>query len=319
MVSVIIPLYNKEEYIRNTLLSVLNQSYQYFEVIIVNDGSTDNSIENIQDIQDRRIRIIHQQNGGRSLARNNGIKESKYKFVAFLDADDQWNEDFLFNMMDLIDQYSMYEVFISNYSFYSQGKYHIALKNKYFSQSKIIDNYFYRSITTPLVTSNTIVIKKGVFNDVGFFNETLSMGEDLDMWFRIMLKYQLVYSPYIGATYNLDAVNRTMTYTHYDGNKEFIKSLQNYYSIKGVDYFIKKYIEELAIRDIMLLSQNVPSVEILNIITFYNQKKMFSFLPRCFRLIYFSPFLIRLAHRMNIILYSIVTVGMKKSSHYNLL
>ncbi|QYS89019.1 glycosyltransferase family 2 protein [Flavobacterium davisii] len=90
--SVIIPLYNKENYIYNTLTSVIDQSYSNFEIIIVNDGSTDKSLEIIQNINDSRIRIFNQQNKGVSSARNLGIKNAKGTLIAFLDADDLWKK-----------------------------------------------------------------------------------------------------------------------------------------------------------------------------------------------------------------------------------
>jgi len=90
MFSVVIPLYNKERSVKNTIESVLNQTFQDFEVIVVNDGSTDNSLEVVKSFNDERIRIINQKNSGVSSARNRGIKEAKYEWIAFLDADDLW-------------------------------------------------------------------------------------------------------------------------------------------------------------------------------------------------------------------------------------
>lgn len=91
MISVIIPLYNKAHTIVNTLNTVLNQTYHDFEVVIVNDGSTDNGVEVIkQNFNDLRIRIINQKNAGVSAARNRGIQESRGKWISFLDADDEW-------------------------------------------------------------------------------------------------------------------------------------------------------------------------------------------------------------------------------------
>ncbi|QYS90674.1 glycosyltransferase family 2 protein [Flavobacterium covae] len=90
--SVIIPLYNKENYIYNTLISVINQTYTYFEIIIVNDGSTDKSLEIVKNINDSRIKIFEQNNKGVSSARNLGIKNATGSLIAFLDADDLWKK-----------------------------------------------------------------------------------------------------------------------------------------------------------------------------------------------------------------------------------
>lgn len=91
MISVVIPLYNKAHTIVNTLNTVFAQTFQDFEVVIVNDGSTDNSVEVIQQhFNDPRIRIIHQKNAGVSAARNKGILESRGEWISFLDGDDEW-------------------------------------------------------------------------------------------------------------------------------------------------------------------------------------------------------------------------------------
>ena len=95
MISVVIPLYNKEKQIAKTLQTVLNQTYQNFEIVIVNDGSTDGSVEEVLRISDSRIRLVNQENGGVSAARNRGIDEAKGEYIAFLDADDLWDIDHL--------------------------------------------------------------------------------------------------------------------------------------------------------------------------------------------------------------------------------
>jgi Glycosyltransferases involved in cell wall biogenesis len=95
MISVVIPLYNKENCIRKTLDSVLAQNYQDFEVVVVDDGSKDGSARIVASMNDPRIKLITQNNGGPSSARNRGIKEAKGDFVAFIDADDIWTSDHL--------------------------------------------------------------------------------------------------------------------------------------------------------------------------------------------------------------------------------
>ena len=99
MISIVIPLYNKERAIINTLQSVLAQTYTDCEIIIVDDGSTDNSLnvvhKRISELENERIRVIHKKNGGVSSARNRGIKEAKGEYVALLDGDDLWEPTFL--------------------------------------------------------------------------------------------------------------------------------------------------------------------------------------------------------------------------------
>ena len=102
--SVVIPLYNKRRYVRDTLQSVLAQSYPRFEIIVVDDGSTDESVEIVKSINDNRIRVIEQRNSGVSVARNRGVWEAKERYVAFLDADDWWHPDYLQRMVRLIEE-----------------------------------------------------------------------------------------------------------------------------------------------------------------------------------------------------------------------
>ena len=95
MFSVVIPLYNKQDCIRNTVQSVLNQTFPDFEINIVDDGSTDRSLESARQFDDPRIRVFSKPNGGVSSARNYGIRQSRKKYIAFLDADDLWYPDYL--------------------------------------------------------------------------------------------------------------------------------------------------------------------------------------------------------------------------------
>lgn len=103
--SVVIPLYNKQNYIKETIKSVLNQTFQDFEIVIVNDGSKDDSVKVVESIQDDRIKLVHQENSGVSVARNMGIKEANAKYIAFLDADDLWLPEFLQTIYELIQNF----------------------------------------------------------------------------------------------------------------------------------------------------------------------------------------------------------------------
>ena len=117
MISVVIPLYNKEKQIKRTLQSVLTQTFQDFEIVIVNDGSTDNSTIEVEKIKDSRIRLIHQENAGVSAARNKGIEEAKYELIALLDADDEWKNKYLEVQYDLYKKYPKCDIFACNYEF----------------------------------------------------------------------------------------------------------------------------------------------------------------------------------------------------------
>lgn len=113
LISVVIPLYNKAHTICNTLNTVIYQTYQDFEVIIVNDGSTDDSVAVVEkNFNDSRIRIVNQDNAGVSAARNKGVDESKGEWIAFLDGDDEWHPYYLATMADLINKYPKAGLFL---------------------------------------------------------------------------------------------------------------------------------------------------------------------------------------------------------------
>ena len=102
MISVIIPLYNKQDSITGTIQSVLGQSVTDFELVVVDDGSTDNSVVMVQEIHDERIRVISKQNGGVCSARNAGIRAAHGEYVALMDADDIWDKDYLKEQLRMV-------------------------------------------------------------------------------------------------------------------------------------------------------------------------------------------------------------------------
>ena len=100
LISVVVPVYNKKEYLRKCIDSILAQTYTYLEVILVDDGSTDGSSEIVDEyeLHDKRVRVVHKENGGLSSARNRGIKEARGKYVGFVDADDYIEKDMYANL-----------------------------------------------------------------------------------------------------------------------------------------------------------------------------------------------------------------------------
>lgn len=207
MISVIIPLYNKEKYIKETIQSVLNQTYKNFELIIVNDGSTDGSLKIVDSILDERIKVIRIENGGVSNARNTGIKNAKFEWIALLDADDEWETIYLENAFDLIQSYNITDVVATNYYLKNQTGKKTALKIK----KGFLNSYF----NNPCITSSSVIINKRIFNEIGIFNEILKYGEDQHLWFRIASKYKIYFNDNPLVNYRLD--------DHNFGNKDFSK------------------------------------------------------------------------------------------------
>ena len=211
MVSVVIPLYNKEKHIKRALLSVLSQTVQAFEVIVVNDGSTDKSAEAVMEINDPRIRLITQPNKGASAARNNGIRESGYDLVAFLDADDAWKPDFLETVMRLRQQYPDAGLYATAYETSHVKTGTVKVQYRVIPPEPwegIIPDFFNSMLGQPPVWTSAAVIPRHVFEVSGYFRKGEVLAEDVDMWCRVALKFPVAFSTHICATYFQDAENR---------------------------------------------------------------------------------------------------------------
>jgi len=214
MFSVVIPLYNKELSIENTLSSVLSQSFQNFEIIIVNDGSTDNSLKVVKSIRDPRIRIIDKQNGGVSSARNRGIEESKFEWVCFLDGDDLWMESHLDTVFRMILDFPKDKVFCTSFIRSTEN---LSLVNKN-NSVVVIEDYFQEAIKEYFFWTSVVVINKDVFKKVGIFRTDINRGEDLDLWIRIGRLYRFIRSNRVTGVYVQDSENK-LTKSRYNYSK----------------------------------------------------------------------------------------------------
>jgi glycosyltransferase involved in cell wall biosynthesis len=205
--SVVIPVYNKEKHLAKTLKSVLQQSFTYFEVIIVNDGSTDTSEDIIKEFTDSRIEYIYQKNQGVSVARNTGIKAARAPFIALLDADDLWDLQYLKEIDKLIHTYPEQHVFASVCNIQSSENVYKAT----YSIANIAPNktyvlpYFASSYINTILTSSSTVLHRDVFETIGSYNPELRSGEDTDLWIRLGLAYTVVFLNTPLATYRYEA------------------------------------------------------------------------------------------------------------------
>lgn len=207
MISIVIPLYNKEQSIASTLQTVLKQTYQDFEIVIVNDGSTDHSVEEVAKVTDPRIRLIHQNNAGVSAARNRGIEEAKGEYIAFLDADDEWKPDYLKAQYELTLKYTECSVFTCNYEFKdTQEKVTSTIIRKlpFKDEDGILSNYFeVASCSHPPLWTSAVIVKKSAIQSIGGFPVGIKSGEDLLTWARLACKYSIAYTQKSQAIYNL--------------------------------------------------------------------------------------------------------------------
>lgn len=199
MISVIIPLYNKQELISSCLHSVLSQTVLPSEIVIVNDGSTDASMEIVESVASRnnlkiKFNVINQVNSGVSAARNNGVLAASNEFIALLDADDEWQSDFIEKMLILIRQYpdaAMYSSFHKIKD--SEGNFFKPRSVLPDSFKGYIKNYAQVSIKMPVVNSSKVILRRKEFLEIGGFTVGAALTEDLLFWFKISLKFKIAF------------------------------------------------------------------------------------------------------------------------------
>ena len=192
-VSIVVTCYNYGQYVSSCLASIQKQTFANFEVIVVDDGSTDNSVEQIQPfLQDTRFRCITQANGGQANAKNRGIKEATAEFIAFLDADDTWAPEKLTKQMYLFERQEVGVVYCRANHVDSEGAaIVIAPLGRYLKprRGEVTDYIFYDNF----VPFSSVVVRKSCFDSLGPFDESLAMGIDWDRWLRISTMFQFDY------------------------------------------------------------------------------------------------------------------------------
>jgi len=211
-VSVVIPLYNKGPYIARAIQSVLNQTEQYFEIIIIDGHSTDEGPIIAKSFMDRRIFLFEQTGKGVSSARNEGIYHSQSDFITFLDADDEWMNDHLETLLRLRKIYPEAGAYTTAY-FIKGSNFKIEKANFHDIPNKpwegLLGSYFKSAAfgSSPVWTS-AVGIPKKILTEMGGFNENQWLGEDLGLWATIALKYPIAFSWEGIVIYHTEASNR---------------------------------------------------------------------------------------------------------------
>jgi len=253
--SIIIPLYNKEKHILDTLNSVLNQSFTDYEIIIVNDGSTDTSLEKITSLNYDKLIIFDRENQGVSQTRNFAMRQAKGDYFAFLDADDLWHENHLHDLYNLINKHPDCGLYATNYLFDYGKKFIVYPDFPTLPQNKnwngIVIDYFLASLKFRIAWTSAISIPKSTIKTIGFFDEkiTLGAGEDTDYWTRIALKSTVAFTKKISVSYNVSAENRI---SNINTSKRNFMKLDKFYEEEKTNISLKKFNDinraELAIK-----------------------------------------------------------------------
>lgn len=191
-ISVVIPAYNAEHTILETIASVQQQTFSDFELIVINDGSTDRTLELLQNVEDERLKIFSYENGGLSVARNRGITHATGEFIAFLDADDLWTPDKLELQLTALQQHSEAGIAYSWTNYVDeQGKLLDTGVHLFFEgdvQAELLVNNFIASGSNPL-------IRRRAIESVGEFDPTCAGCADWDYWLRLSAKWSFVVVP----------------------------------------------------------------------------------------------------------------------------
>ncbi|MEE9444743.1 MAG: glycosyltransferase family A protein [Cocleimonas sp.] len=213
--SIVIPLYNKKSHIKDTLDSVLSQDYDNYEIVVVNDGSQDGSEEIVETLSkeqpEGRIRLINQENGGVSVARNTGIKNSKHDMVCLLDADDEWKAGYLKEMDALVRDFPGYKIYSVRHEIKEEGDKII------FPAVELPDDFrgvipkfipLYTS-SDGIIHSSAVCLNRDYCIKLGGFPEGQKLGEDVYVWLLYGMNTQLVFSNKVLMRYSRVTENRS--------------------------------------------------------------------------------------------------------------
>lgn len=278
MFSIIIPLFNKEKYIKATIDSVLKQTFSDFELIIIDDSSSDKSFSIVSQIQDHRIKLFTKKNGGVSDTRNFGIKKASRDYIIFLDADDLWEPNFLECILKLKEKYQNAEMFALSYKIRNQ-----IIKFSTDVEDLWISDYF-KYAPKNICWTSSLCFTKGLIEKVGLFKTGIKRGEDLDYWLRAALMTNgLAFYNTPVATYNLNEENSAAL--HYKDYKEsfpywewYKRTAKSPYYRKYVSYMIynlaksafknKKYKDVIEILDHISGSYKIAKRTYMKIISY---------------------------------------------------
>lgn len=256
--SVVIPLYNKAPYVAKAIKSVLVQSYTDYELIIVDDGSKDDSADIAQQVIAGQVhcRLIKQENAGVSMARNNGVAASHGQYLCFLDADDWWDPCFLESMSLLIDEFPEAGIYGTSYTIVNETKHKTRVApigvDKDFEKGYI--NYcqvYAKTLAMPLWTG-AVCVPHPIFDQMKGFSKGVKLGEDFLLWIHIALNYKVAFLNKPLAYYNqdVDVANRGVGHLH-KPEEHMLWKLSDLEDVEHTNQDYKQLVDKLRVYSLM--------------------------------------------------------------------
>ena len=229
-ITAIIPTYNRAHYLGIAIKSVLEQTFDNFELIVVDDGSSDNTRELVEEFSDQRIRYVYQKNRGISAAMNTGIRAARGCYVARLDSDDMWLPDMLETLAKVLDAHPKIGL--------AYGKAQAMNKDgEPFSQIRAYAGLYPEDSLRSMLCGDcicniAILVRRSCFEKAGLFDESLLVNEDWDMWLRVALHYPFAFVDQVLARYryhdgNITNIHSTLLGEHFDGRRKVLDKFFN--------------------------------------------------------------------------------------------
>jgi len=233
LISVVIPLYNKEGQIARALASVLGQTFQDFEIVVIDDGSKDRGAELVAAYSDPRIRLYRQANAGVSVARNRGVEQARAEVVAFLDGDDAWYPDHLEGLWHLRQAYPGTVAWARNYHVVDLAGV-LTPGVSVVTEPRVVltpENFFRIARHGTPVFSSAVAVDRAALQRVGGFPAGVRLGEDLDTWIRLLFSGPIAFDAKPGAFYHADGDDRALVrnppparYVFFDTDEAWVRA-----------------------------------------------------------------------------------------------
>ena len=250
--SVIIPLYNKEREVEATLRSVLAQTLQPLEVVVVDDGSTDGSAAVVERIASPLIRLIRQSNAGECAARNRAMSEARGDYFALVDADDGWKPEFLEEVAAMIEEFPDCGIYSTAFDIVSPTG---VVRGNCPTERGIVENFWRQSMTHYVTIPSATVLPRRVVEELGGFPEGMKMGGDQWMWIKIASHYQVCFSPRALCDYSMVASNRSgAIYTPERCDNDLMQFLNSPYASREENFWRAEFVAKCAIGKALTLT-----------------------------------------------------------------